>query len=80
MQVVQRHKKPKQPVYRDTECITIDEAIIQDCMVTIACYMEQDGDIYLPIFARLKDELERMKANTALKEYARKIARNDVRL
>ena len=42
--------------------------------------VNEHGDTYLPIFERLKEELEILKQREALKSYARKVANENIKL
>lgn len=81
MQVVMRHKKPipQKPMHlHDHGKIIITEDVIKDCMVSVARFIERDGDVYLPIFKRLNKELKLLREKNKLKEFVQKVANDNV--
>ncbi len=60
--------------------IEINETTLKECLCYMAYMVNEHGDTYLPIFERLKEELEILKQREALKNYARKIANENIKL
>ena len=78
MRIVTNHKKPR-PAKIQTPCndnkIQINEASIKQCLIFMAHMVDKHGDVYLPIFIRLKNELEKQKEKDEIKRYAQDIIR-----
>ena len=83
MRIVMSHKKPGQTKPRrplDHTNIEINEATLKQCLFYMAHVVDEHGDIYLPIFMRLKEELEKRKAQDALKHYAKQLINREIEL
>lgn len=83
MRVVMHHKKTDQPTFRKRIALSdieINKTTLKECLCYMAYMVNEHGDTYLPIFERLKEELEILKQREALKNYARKIANENIKL
>ena len=81
MHIVMRHKKANEPPLtqkptHDTDDIEITDDVRNHCTLKMAGIVQQD-DKYLPIFKRLKTELEALRLTNEPKEYTRKIINQD---
>jgi len=78
MRIVTNHKKPNQ-IKIQKPCndnkIEINDATLKQCLMFMAHMVDKHGDVYLPIFIRLKNELEKQKEKDAIKRYAKEIIR-----
>ena len=78
MRIVTNHKTLHQSniqVPCNDNNIEINEATLKQCLIFMAHMIDKHGDVYLPIFIRLKNELEKQKEKDEIKRYARDIAR-----
>lgn len=67
MQAKQRFKLKGQ---LKNACIIVDQATLSHCLVTLAHLIHEGGDVYLPIFERIRLELEQQKNDMEMKNLA----------
>ncbi len=71
----QRHERALFQVRHYTkEEITLE--LLEECYYSIARIIEKYGDVYLPLFIRLHNEIEKMKDDNKMKKLALEIAQN----
>lgn len=83
MHNVMRHKDCNQPTFIKPTHLKnneVNQATLKRCLNYVACLISQHGDLYLPIFERLKNELEQHQKQDALKDYAKQIANKEIDL
>ncbi len=60
--------------------IPINETTLKRCLLELANIIEEHGDIYLPIFERVHNELQGLQKRNELREYVRKISTKEAHL
>ena len=68
--VMQRKATSPFKAYFHDSCVTVDHATVSYCLYALAHLINDGDDIYLPIFERIKTELDRLEHNTELKDLA----------
>ena len=58
----------------------INETTLKQCLICMAQVVDRYGDAYLPIFIRLKDELEKQREQDAIKLYAKQLLSRELEL
>ena len=56
--------------------MNINEETLSHCLITLAHVVKEHGDDYLPIFERIKNELDDYRHSQSLKDIALNIAEN----
>ena len=65
----------KRDFHRTSICSDVNS--LSECLLRLAHVINNNGDIYLPIFERIKDELDKTQHMTSLKDLAKRLAEQD---
>jgi len=60
--------------------VNIDQDTLAECLVTLAHIVKEHGDDYLPIFERIKNELDEYNHSQNIKEIALSIAEQNSKI
>lgn len=65
-----QNREPSVKPHSSSGGFTVDEETLSTCLITLAHIIKNDGDQYLPIFERLKSELDEFRRLQSLKDLA----------
>ena len=81
--IMRSHNKDFEPIEIDWhQDIPVNEQTLKECLVQLADIMSNhdEGEIFLPIFQRVHNELKDIQAQNELLQYAQQISSREIRV